>query len=274
MTGDAGQSLGLSIWSTLILAGIVLLSRRATGALTTPLPPLMLTFLTAAVATLSLIAYACVCRQQPVGTGRRILACGVSWTAAILPTLGVAPRSLVIAGVVLSLLFLLLGSALYRVMERDRSLASRQATQPDRLIDRADENRDPPRLDDAVAHTAVDLDQHCAALPVDPESDHAESDHIVQRLTRSLEEGVDVLEGTIRVDFVAGQKLAVVHIPFWPAFSSTPRVACEATDCRARVAVVHVYGTRIEVKRPTDSVPKRMWLDICATADESERMAA
>lgn len=289
MTGNAGHALGLSIWSTLILAGTVLLSRRATGALTSPLPPVMLTFLTASVATLSLIAYAGVCRQQPTGTTRRTVAGGVSWAAAILPILGVAPPAIMVAAAAVSMLFLVLGWTVSRVTDRGHSQATPQAARLHQDSGRVTENPHQPRsddpvaddprsddpvavdpvADDPVADTAIELDQQTAALPVEHHSDH-----VVQRLTRSLEGGVDVLEGAIRVDFAAGQKLAVVHIPFWPAFSCPPRIDCETMDCRAKVAAVHVYGTRIEVKRPHGAEPQQLWLDVCATADETERMAA
>lgn len=66
------------------------------------------------------------------------------------------------------------------------------------------------------------------------------------------EAGGERVEGSVQVEFAAGQKQATVHIPFVPALSSNPRVECHAIDgaqVRLKVGLVQTFGTRIEVRR-------------------------
>jgi hypothetical protein len=74
-----------------------------------------------------------------------------------------------------------------------------------------------------------------------------------QQLIRSFSaERGDVLEGSVKVSFAAGQRQANVHIPFIPPFVNVPAVECEALegcDVRLKVGTVQTFGTRIEAKR-------------------------
>ena len=100
------------------------------------------------------------------------------------------------------------------------------------------------------------------------------TDNVVQQLTRRDAEGVDVFEGLLRVDFAAGQKLAIIHVPFWPAFDNRPQIACEGTDCRVKVAAIQAYGARIEVKRSDATDAAQIWVEMCARDDQQDRAAA
>lgn len=65
-------------------------------------------------------------------------------------------------------------------------------------------------------------------------------------------EGCDSLEGATKVEFVADQKLAVVHLCFFPSFAGTPEMECEILDegsFHIRPAAVYPYGARVEVQR-------------------------
>lgn len=76
-----------------------------------------------------------------------------------------------------------------------------------------------------------------------------------QWMSRSRVEGLDVAEGSFRVRFVAGQRLAPVHLPFSPPLADTPEFECEPadeSDLRFRTTAVHTYGIRIEVSRSND----------------------
>lgn len=76
-----------------------------------------------------------------------------------------------------------------------------------------------------------------------------------QWMSRSRVEGLDVAEGSFRVRFVAGQRLAPVHLPFSPPLAETPEFECEPadeSDLRFRTTAVHTYGIRIEVSRSSD----------------------
>jgi hypothetical protein len=71
-------------------------------------------------------------------------------------------------------------------------------------------------------------------------------------MSRSRVEGLDVAEGSFRVRFVAGQRLAPVHLPFSPPLADTPEFECDPaddSDLRFRTTAVHAYGVRIEVSR-------------------------
>ena len=64
--------------------------------------------------------------------------------------------------------------------------------------------------------------------------------------------GRDLLRDRITVRFTAGQKTAVVHLPFTPPLESIPEIECEPSDdadVRLRTAAVQTYGARIEVRR-------------------------
>ncbi|MEO1995285.1 MAG: hypothetical protein ABGZ17_08415 [Planctomycetaceae bacterium] len=275
MTGAAGRTLGLSIWSALILAGLVLLSRRFAGALTAPLPPLTLAFVAIVVSGLSLVAFTCACRPLPAHPRRRGLAAGLSWLAVFLPIASVSSSFMVMAGTTLSVLFLGLGFALnlFRETAREDRPVAPADRNPQFSVDHAEKDQDTsdlPQVHASLAGVSASINNVPAVeLAIDQTTEN-----VVQRLTRRDEEGLDVFEGTVRVDFAAGQKLAIVHLPFWPAFSCPPRMVCEGTDCRVKVAAVQVYGTRIEVKRTTDTEATQVWLEICATDDRHDRVAA
>lgn len=73
-----------------------------------------------------------------------------------------------------------------------------------------------------------------------------------QWMSRSTVEGYDTAEGSIRVRFVGGQRMAAVHLPFSPPLPDTPEFECEPADdseARIRMTAVHSYGVRIEVTR-------------------------
>ena len=72
------------------------------------------------------------------------------------------------------------------------------------------------------------------------------------------EYGGEMVEGTARVSFLAGQKKANVHIPFTPALPGIPEVECESVGdevLRLKVPVRQSYGIRIEARRTDASEP-------------------
>lgn len=73
-----------------------------------------------------------------------------------------------------------------------------------------------------------------------------------QWMTRSIQVDREVIEGGCRIDFSAGQKQAVLHLPFTPALSGTPEFECEAidgSDVRFRITARLPYGIRLEIAR-------------------------
>lgn len=72
-------------------------------------------------------------------------------------------------------------------------------------------------------------------------------------MTRSLSaDGCELLNGAVSVQFLAGQRQAVAHVPFSPPFSEPPQIECEVLDgvaARVKVAAIYPFGARIEARR-------------------------
>ena len=75
-------------------------------------------------------------------------------------------------------------------------------------------------------------------------------------MERTLDDsGAVALRGQTLAEFAAGQSVAVVHIPFCPAFELLPEITCEVIDAaavRARAPAVYRYGARVELRRSGD----------------------
>ncbi len=105
---------------------------------------------------------------------------------------------------------------------------------------------------------AFTVDKEASALPFDLNESlqhPASNPDTTQWMSRSRVEGLDVAEGSFRVRFAAGQRLAPVHLPFSPPLADTPEFECEPaddSDLRFRTTAVHAYGVRIEVSRVGD----------------------
>ena len=135
-----------------------------------------------------------------------------------------------------------------------------------------------------VADTQIgnsETEEPTAALPFElnePMPHPASNPETTQWMSRSQVEGLDVAEGSFRVRFAAGQRLAPVHLPFSPPLADTPEFECEPaddSDLRFRTTAVHAYGVRIEVSRSADcdeeAVVEVAWM---ASATLSDSVAA
>lgn len=164
-------------------------------------------------------------------------------------------------------------------------------------------SEEPPTISDATSSDNLTLDERLAlratdfekevtndALIDDPESDEpaaalpfelndpmphpASNPETTQWMSRSQVEGLDVAEGSFRVRFATGQRLAPVHLPFSPPLANTPEFECEPaddSDLRFRTTAVHAYGVRIEVSRSADcdeeAVVEVAWMASAALSD-------
>ena len=103
-----------------------------------------------------------------------------------------------------------------------------------------------------------ETDEPTDALPFslnEPVPHPASNPDTTQWMSRSRVEGTDVAEGSFRIRFAPGQRLAPVHLPFSPPLADTPEFECEPaddSDLRFRTTAVHAYGVRIEVSRSSD----------------------
>jgi hypothetical protein len=75
---------------------------------------------------------------------------------------------------------------------------------------------------------------------------------VLQHYTRErASDGREHVHGTLRADFVAGQRTAIEHLVFCPSLASVPMVTVEAVDeleCSARATHVYRYGARLEIR--------------------------
>jgi len=168
-------------------------------------------------------------------------------------------------------------------------------------------SEEPPTISDAISSDNITLDERLALRATDFEADvthdslisdseneeptdalpfelnepmphPASNPETTQWMSRSQAEGLDVAEGSFRVRFAAGQRLAPVHLPFSPPLADTPEFECEPaddSDLRFRTTAVHAYGVRIEVSRSADcdeeAVVEVAWM---ASATLSDSVAA
>jgi hypothetical protein len=83
------------------------------------------------------------------------------------------------------------------------------------------------------------------------------------------DQGVEMIEGTVRVFFEVGQKRAHLHVPFSPPLQGLPEVECEPVSddsVRCKVAVRQPYGIRIEVRRSDASSALRTEVGFAAVS--------
>lgn len=101
---------------------------------------------------------------------------------------------------------------------------------------------------------------------------------LTQWMRRALREGSDVVEGAVRVVLPVGAKQVAVHIPFAPAFSIIPDFEAEPldeADVEVHLSSVHSYGVRFEVTRRTGlDMAVAVQVGYFATAETQDAVAA
>ncbi|NOY40925.1 MAG: hypothetical protein GXP26_03685 [Planctomycetes bacterium] len=112
------------------------------------------------------------------------------------------------------------------------------------------------------------------------ESGEGETEEIVQQLYRVRDElGQEVIYGTLRADFLAGQRTAVVHAGFCPPLSHLPEIEAESfRGPLARIKVVQAlaHGTRMDVRLTAPAASDcHVWIDMAAIpATSAEKIQA
>ncbi len=167
----------------------------------------------------------------------------------------------------------------------ERRMAARRATRPFQLASAPDRGA----ADDAPSVSLSDLESVAATaeepsprtlsaprlgvfapdgesqdgLPAEPRgmagaepSEPAEevAGDVLLRITRRREpDGAESLAGIVGLEFAAGQKTAVCHVPVSPPFDEPPEIECEAVEgdesVRVKTAFAAPYGFRIEGRR-------------------------
>ncbi len=91
--------------------------------------------------------------------------------------------------------------------------------------------------------------------PASNENESSDEDGLepdsIQTLKYQRIDGTTAVDGWLRVDFAAGQRTALAHVAFCPAFLQTPTIDAELQDgpaCEIRSALVIPWGVKWEVK--------------------------
>lgn len=96
---------------------------------------------------------------------------------------------------------------------------------------------------------------------------------IWQRYVRSLtDSGADLVRGTLRVAFLPGARLAVAHVAFCPPFDNRPQFEARQTAgpvARLKISQVLPQGARLEVRLATAAATHAR-VDVNFTAIESK----
>ena len=118
------------------------------------------------------------------------------------------------------------------------------------------------------------------ALTNTPQRDSTKLKNIVQQIFREQDEqGHDIIYGTVRADFVAGQRTAVVHVGFCPPLAYLPEIEAEALpdsllqNSPAKIKVVQAlaHGTRLDIRLPKAATDDgQLWIDLAARPENTQ----
>jgi hypothetical protein len=271
----AAVRFALGVWTAITLVATVLVWRRTSGAFAVPTNAWVPCLSATVAAMLCLAAHAALhLHSRPVMPRRKhIFAAAAS---LLLPaTIGwvLWTSSSALVGGYLAMLELICTLALilirdlYRTVERQAGAAETAGTmQPSEgpLVPRA-------RADSEEPLSADEISERSAAARLEDPS-------ILQWMTRrQLDDGGEVIEGSLRLDFPIGQKLAVAHVPFIPPLPTRPQARCHVLsdfDGRASVAAAFSYGIRIEARRNAADEPATLEITFTAQVPAVEVRAA
>ncbi len=112
--------------------------------------------------------------------------------------------------------------------------------------------------------------------PSGPDGAGEEAEQLRLQQSRRSTARSDSLTGTLRLWFQAGQKTAVVHVPFSPPFPSAPQGEVRLTagvGVRVKLGLVRAFGARVELRRsaaanaqPVELTFEFHWADASAHA--------
>jgi hypothetical protein len=91
-----------------------------------------------------------------------------------------------------------------------------------------------------------------AARAALPEAERADEADVLLRMTRVRDgERNEVLRGSTRAEFQAGQRAAALHLAFCPPFAQTPELEAfqiEGPETRVKIGQVLPYGARLDLR--------------------------
>ncbi len=245
---SVGVLLGL-----LCLTALMVVWRRAAGALSHPLPSVALiavgvTIAAVAVGIRLIGRFQSPTESPPIALNSRTPSIAILTTASVL-ALGVA---LSLPGTTVGGL-----AAFWAVLIIEEFWAWRPNAL--RLLRRGSAAPRPVRFDRAERHSPHQPLAGTSLAPSSPETAFDSSaippGDVLQQLTRSLSnDGIEQLAGWLRMPFSVGQRTASVHVAFCPPFSKTPELSVEQLDgptARIKTAQLLPHGARLDLKLAT-----------------------
>lgn len=139
----------------------------------------------------------------------------------------------------------------------------------------ADLPMDEEPLDEQTQEVDEELaNEHLFADPsnfqeLDESQEHELDEGILQQLFRVREDDQEVIYGTVRAQFDAGQRHATIHVGFCPPLARSPSVeaeACDLAEAKVKVAQAMAHGVRLDVRlsQPADEACS-VAIDLAAT---------
>jgi len=262
-----GPMLAATTFGLLALGGILICSRRASGALDRPLPALVMVALAVTLALAAVLFRRTWAARWPAAPVRYwvqslptfVLLC---WLAGV--TLGGSS----VLGVVL-----LVGTivaeetwswALF-LRQPEPAGEPRQVAAPPSEIAAAPHTAAPEfAIREIAAAQGLQLLDPADRDAADGEFGEALDETVSLEIVRRREDSGEVIEGWTRVSLAPGERHAAAHIAICPAMAHVPECFAEQADgpgARVKVAQVLPFGVRIDVK-----------LDEPAAATESVRI--
>lgn len=295
------------LWSGSLIFAVVLLSRRLAGEFVpvSAWPSVVVSLISA---ILSLTAWSLFLRFRPQAINARseLVVAVVAWLPPWLAGIAVCPEKSVLAqgwllgiAILTAVIFSLTSRWNWSALRSSNWLefVGKNSLSKGRLIEEqpspevaATPNPSPqtslpeivesalPRVSlvsEELARQTPDEQPLGVFQPTVPTDSDGTVTHWMTRQT--LPDGVEQLEGAVRIHFVSQQRAASVHIPFTPPFRTTPQVECEAANddtVRWKVSVVYPYGMRIDLKRGANSEPAEIELAYSAMCEVSQTDAA
>ena len=287
MTRDErNRQAAVLIWSSLIVVAVLLLSRRVTGGIegvSSAWPCIVVSLL---MSLLSSAGWMLFRQRASVEQSLRSvqIATAVAWLPTCLSGMALLPSDSPFARGWLVGLAALLAVGLVlthtnptreRGNAADTPSLTHRVSGSERPTQAVDRTPTSDRPDVGVRTTTVPPSDLSVFDPVDEErTDEATT----QWMTRqSLPDGVDQVEGAIRVPFTSGQKAASIHIPFSPPFAAVPKVECEIVGdepARWKLSVVYAYGMRVDLKRESSDGAAEIELSYSAICEATSSEAA
>jgi hypothetical protein len=298
LTQACRRSLALWIWSALVMADIVLVSRRLAGGFEFVIPSGLSFFSTLVVACGSWSAWIVLRSTQPVGkdghTIRRVslvfsLVLTLTWISAVSGSVSSLAFGLLIGifGIQCAAIFAWESHSV-ELATSESELAKYESSTPSNLESASSMSREvqpnswTSMNSEDFSGVDVALNASESALEEFEESaedtgDDVVADDVSLWLSRRSVEAGELVEGWARAEFTGGQREVIVHIAFCPPLPLVPTIETEDLDgagLQIRVAASFPFGARLSVRR-VDSViePQNYRIGFVATAASANRAA-